>query len=95
MKTLVKFAAIAACFIGLQASTAIAESPIGDRNDVWVVDTGIGYSEVELAYLMLLDMGLTESEAETLVLGDYNADGHPKPTKVERPVHGPHILTFD
>ena len=69
MKTLVKLAAIAACFVGLNASKASAEFPRGDRNGVWVVDTGGGYSEVEWTYLMLLDMGLTEYEAMVL-LGD-------------------------
>ena len=69
MKTLVKLAAIAACFVGLNASNASAEFPRGDRNGVWVVDTGVGYSEVEWTYLMLLDMGLTEYEAMVL-LGD-------------------------
>ena len=44
---------------------------------------------------MLLDLGLTEYEAAILVLGESTADGHPKATKVERPVFGPHILTFD
>ena len=92
MKTLVKLAAIAACFIGVQAS---AEVRTGDRSDIWVVDTGNGYSEVEWTYLMLLDLGLTEYEAAILVLGESTADGHPTATKVERPVFGPHILTFD
>ena len=69
MKTLVKLAAIAACFIGLQASNASAEVRTGDRSDVWVVDTGVGYTEVEWTYLMLLDLGLTEYEAMVL-LGD-------------------------
>ena len=69
MKTLVKLAAIAACFVGLHASKASAEFPRGDRNDIWVVDTGGGYTEVEWTYLMLLDMGLTEYEAMVL-LGD-------------------------
>jgi hypothetical protein len=27
--------------------------------------------------------------------GKVNDKGYPKPTKVEQPVHGPHILTFD
>ena len=69
MKTLVKLAAIAACFVGLHASKASAEFPRGDRNDVWVVDTGDGYTEVEWTYLMMLDLGLTEYEAMVL-LGD-------------------------
>ena len=69
MKTLVKLAAIAACFVGLHASKASAEFPRGDHNDIWVVDTGGGYTEVEWTYLMLLDMGLTEYEAMVL-LGD-------------------------
>ena len=69
MKTLVKLAAIAACFIGLHASKASAEFPKGDRNEIWILDTGVGYSEVEWTYLMLLDMGLTEYEAMVL-LGD-------------------------
>ena len=69
MKTLVKVAAIAACFVGLHASKASAEFPRGDRNDVWVLDTGGGYTEVEWTYLVLLDMGLTEYEAMVL-LGD-------------------------
>lgn len=69
MKTLVKLAAIAACFVGLHASKASAEFPRGDRNGVWVVDTGVGYSEVEWTYLMMLDLGLTEYEAMVL-LGD-------------------------
>ena len=67
MKTLVKLAAIAACFVGLNASKASAEFPRGDRNDIWIVDTGNGYSEVEWTYLMLLDMGLTEYEAMVLL----------------------------
>ena len=33
------------------------------------MDTGVGYTEVEWTYLMLLDMGLTEYEAMVL-LGD-------------------------
>ena len=69
MKTLVKLAAIAACFVGLHASKASAEFPRGDRNDIWVIDTGAGYSEVEWTYLMMLDLGLTEYEAMVL-LGD-------------------------
>ena len=69
MKSLVKLAAIAACFIGLQATKASAEFPRSDRNDVWILDTGAGYSEVEWTYLMLLDIGLTEYEALDL-LGD-------------------------
>ncbi len=83
MKTLVKLAAIVACFIGLHASKASAEFPRGDRNDIWVVDTGDGYSEVEWTYLMMLDLGLTEYEAMVL-LGD----------KVERPTFGPHFISF-
>jgi hypothetical protein len=70
MKTLVKLAAIAACFIGLHASKASAEFPRGDRNDIWIVDTGGGYSEVEWTYLMLLDLGLTEYEAMVLLADD-------------------------
>ena len=69
MKTLVKLAAIAACFVGLHASKASAEFPRGDRNHVWVLDTGGGYTEVEWTYLVLLDMGLTKYEAMVL-LGD-------------------------
>ena len=69
MKTLVKLAAIAACFVGLNASKASAEFPRGDRNDIWILDTGGGYSEVEWTYLMMLDLGLTEYEAMVL-LGD-------------------------
>ena len=91
MKTLVKLAAIAACFIGLQVSSVSAEVRKGEqnkshgaetgfssilfatpdtvRNDVWGVDTGVGYIELEWTYLMLLDMGLTEYEAMVL-LGD-------------------------
>ena len=69
MKTLVKLAAIAACFIGLHASKASAEFPRGDRNDIWILDTGVGYSEVEWTYLMMLDLELTEFEAMVL-LGD-------------------------
>ena len=83
MKTLVKLAAIAACFVGLNASKASAEFPRGDRNDIWILDTGVGYTEVEWTYLMLLDMGLTEYEAMVLL-----AD------KVERPTFGPHIISF-
>ncbi len=67
METLVKLAAIAACFVGIHAPKASAEFPRGDRNDVWVVDTGDGYSEVEWTYLMLLDLGLTEYEAMVLL----------------------------
>ena len=70
MKTLVKLAAIAACFVGLHASKASAEFPRGDRNDIWVVDTGDGHSEVEWTYLMMLDMGLTEYEAMILLADD-------------------------
>ncbi len=70
MKTLVKLAAIAACFVGLHASKASAEFPRGGRNDVWVVDTGVGHSEVEWTYLILLDMGLTEYEAMILLADD-------------------------
>ena len=33
------------------------------------MDTGVGYTEVEWTYLMLLDMGLTDYEAMVL-LGD-------------------------
>lgn len=91
MKTLVKLAAIAACFIGLQVSSVSAEvrkgernkshgaetgfssilfaTPDTNRNDIWVVDTGDGYTEVEWTYLMMLDLGLTEYEAMVL-LGD-------------------------
>ncbi|OUW84751.1 MAG: hypothetical protein CBD74_04025 [Saprospirales bacterium TMED214] len=95
MKTLVKLAAIAACFIGLQASNASAEVRTGDRSDVWVVDTGGGYTEVEWTYLMLLDLGLNDDEAAMLVLGESTGDRHQKPTKVERPVFGPHFISFD
>ena len=93
MKTLVKLFAIAACFIGLNASKASAEFPRGDRNDIWVVDTGNGYSEVEWTYLMLLDMGLPDYEAMVL-LGD-EASTTTEPTNVERPTFGPHFLSFD
>lgn len=95
MKTLFKLAAIAPCFLGLQASNTFAEVRTGDRSNVWVVDTGGGYSEVEWAYLMLLDLGLTEYETAMLGLDEYIATGRPKPTKVERPVFGPHMVTFD
>ncbi|MDE0865950.1 MAG: hypothetical protein OSA98_19350 [Rubripirellula sp.] len=78
MKMLVKLTAIAVCFIGLQASKASAEFPVGDRSDVWVVDTGVGnisggkgngYTEVEWTCLMLLDLGFTDYEVMVL-LGD-------------------------
>ncbi len=112
METLVKLAAIAACFAGLNASKASAEFPRGDRNDIWVLDTGAGYSEVEWTYLMMLDLGLTEYEAMVLLGDDAIAipvssislpgipwpiesisapDAEPKPTKIERPVFGPHF----
>ena len=94
MKTLVKLVVIAVCCAGLQASKASAEIRTGDLSNVWVVDTGNGYTEVEWTYLMLLDLGLSEFEATIFALSDSIGDERPKPTKLERPVFGPHILSF-
>ena len=70
MKVLLRLAAIATCFLGLQVSKASAEFPVQDRSEKWVVDTGNGYPEAEWTYFMLLDLGLTEYEAMLLLVGN-------------------------
>ena len=42
---------------------------------------------------MLLDMGLNDYEAASLLLGDSSEDGYQKPTKTPPIVHGPHVYT--
>ena len=53
------------------------------------------YTEIEWTYLTLLDMGLTEHEAMSILIGGEETDDEePSATKIKKPVFGPHILSF-
>lgn len=54
-----------------------------------------GWSEIEGTYLMLLDLGLTENEALSVLFGgEMTEDDERQPTKITKPVFGPLITTF-
>lgn len=54
-----------------------------------------GCSEIEGTYQMLLEMGLTEDEAMSLLFGgETTEDEEPRPTKITKPLFGPLITTF-
>ena len=53
------------------------------------------YTEIEWTYLTLLDMGLTEHEAMSILIGGEETDDEePSASKIKKPVFGPHILSF-
>lgn len=54
-----------------------------------------GYTEIEWTYLTLLEMGLTEREAMSILSGEEETDDdEPSATKIKKPVFGPHIMSF-
>ena len=60
--------------------------------DAFQSDVG---SEIEWTYLLLLEMGLTDNEALSLLFGvEMTEEEEQRPTKITKPVFGPLITTF-
>ena len=52
-------------------------------------------SEMEWTYLLLLEMGLSDKEAMSLLFGvEMTEEEEQRPTKITKPVFGPLITTF-